>query len=105
MTQQQVLRLSTRFVSAWFLFKAIVSLFSAFEAVVQFSTGIFSALDGVMPGKWERYTYARAATDPIWFCLYVAIAIIFYRCGPRLTRFLVGPKEEQPVVDGAEGTA
>jgi hypothetical protein len=92
----QAVKLSTRLISAYMIYRAVLSFFAVLTAAVTFFSGIYSLIDGVRPGRWSIYTLGTSAIMLVEFGLFLWFAVAFYRSGPKVVRFLVGDVEGEP---------
>ncbi len=93
MTQLQAAILSSRLVCAWLLYCAMNDLMGVLKNSITLFSGIYSILDGVTASKMQKSLLLGNAQFLFEFAIDIGFAIFFYRCGPRLLRFLLGPKE------------
>ena len=103
MTQVQAVTLTTRVICAWLIYQAAFEFFAAVKSGFLLGSGVFSTFDGVDLSRMTATMYGNEATVIVEFCFDVALAVIFYRCGPRLLGFFLGGGEPDSAVNEAHG--
>lgn len=107
MTQLQAAILSSRLICAWLIYGALSDLLGLIRNILLFVSGVYGALINTMPSmgtRLERSSFYASAQFLFEFVLNIVLAVIFYRCGPRLLRFLLGSKDRESPADEPQVT-
>jgi hypothetical protein len=97
MTQLQAAILSSRLICAWLIYNAAMGLFALFRNAVTVFSGVFSMMGGVQNSRFMNQNIGNSAIFLFEIVLNLLLAVLFYRCGPKVLKFLIGPQEEASI--------
>jgi hypothetical protein len=110
MSPKRTTMLVSRLICLYFSYRAVLSLMAI-------PTGLSGALmlsnmrsvygNHRFPSPMQRFLMGSGASLLLGIVLDIALAVIFYRCGPEVSRFLLGDdiSPETVMPEGVEGTA
>ena len=89
MSAKQAAFLTSRVISLWFMYLAVVTLIQVPSNV--YLASAFSGLQNLTGfTHLSSRLFATCVTQTLQGCGEIVLAIIFYRCGPFVLRFLLG---------------
>jgi hypothetical protein len=96
MTAKQAAFLTSRIISLWFFYRAFSTLVQVPAAFAMVSA--FSSLKNT-PGfdGYSAKLFAESGAIALQGCAEIILAILFYRCGPWVARFLLGEDTKSEV--------
>lgn len=103
MLPKRTATLTCRLVSLYFLFQAGANLLAVPSAA-------YNAFVVAYLGSWnshprvDYYRFTSLVSYVVYFCAELAVAIFFYRCGPKAVRFLFGKDEDGDVETSTPAT-
>lgn len=97
MSLRQAAFLTSRVISLWFFYRALATLIEVPTAFAMMSA--FSSLNK-SPGfdNYSAKVFAESGALALQGCAEVILAIVFYRFGPRVARFLMGEEDHERIV-------
>jgi len=103
MSSKQTITLASRLLCLWFSYGVVTNLFALPTAVLIVLSTTSLAHPGTLGSSYtRRMELTTISHSLLWLLAEVPLAIIFYRCGPLVTRFLLGDVAEEVEVSSAE---